>query len=69
MTGFDYGELPIYAIGVVNGLGITLIYTDVSEAERRIISAWRAELHERKAPWESVGYKAGTNWGTPAHLG
>ena len=51
----DYGELRVYAIGVVNGLEITLIYTDVSETERRIISAWRAERHERKAYWESVG--------------
>ena len=46
---FDYGEIRVYAIGVVSGLEITLIYTDVSETERRIISAWRAERHERKA--------------------
>lgn len=31
---FDYGESRVYAIGVVNGLEITLIYTDVSETER-----------------------------------
>ena len=37
-----------------NGLEITVIYTDVSEKERRIISAWRAERHERKAYWESI---------------
>jgi hypothetical protein len=38
----------------VDGLEITLIYTDVSETERRVISAWRAERHERKAYWQSL---------------
>ena len=51
---FDYGEIRVYAIGVVSGLEITLIYTDVSETERRIISAWRAERHERKAYWQTL---------------
>ena len=51
---FDYGETRIYAIGVVGGLEITLIYTDVSETERRVISAWRAERHERTAYWQSL---------------
>jgi uncharacterized DUF497 family protein len=52
---FDYGEIRIYAIGVANGLEVTVIYTDVSESERRIISAWRAEQHERAAYWQSLG--------------
>ncbi|MCX6589900.1 MAG: BrnT family toxin [Acidobacteria bacterium] len=52
---FDYGEVRIYAIGVVNGMEITVIFTEVSEGERRIISAWRAERHEREAYWQSVG--------------
>ena len=51
---FDYGEIRIYAIGIVNDLEITVIYTDVSETERRIISAWRAEQHEREAYWQSI---------------
>jgi len=51
---FDYGETRIYAIGVVDGLEITLIYIDVSETERRVISAWRAERHERTAYWQSL---------------
>jgi hypothetical protein len=51
---YDYGELRIYAIGVVNAIEITLIYADVSEKERRIISAWRAERHEREAYWQSL---------------
>ena len=52
---FDYGEIRVYAIGIVNGLEITVIYTDVSREERRIISAWRAERHEREAYWKILG--------------
>ena len=38
---FDYGERRVYAIGLVNGLEITVVYTDENDEERRIISAWR----------------------------
>ena len=51
---FDYGEVRVYAIGIVNGFEITIIYTDRSEDERRIISAWRAQPHERRAYWQSI---------------
>ena len=50
---FEYGEVRVYAIGVANGIEITVIFTDVSRTERRIISAWRAERHEREAYWEN----------------
>ena len=50
----DYGEVRVYAIGIVNGFEITVIYMDRSEDERRIISAWRAEPHERRAYWQSI---------------
>jgi uncharacterized DUF497 family protein len=36
---FDYGERRIHSIGIVNGLEITVIYSDAGEDERRIISA------------------------------
>jgi uncharacterized DUF497 family protein len=52
---FEYREIRVYAIGVANGREVTVIYTDVSEFERRIISAWRAERHERAAYWQSLG--------------
>jgi uncharacterized protein len=52
--GFDYGERRVYAIGVVNGLEITAIYTDRKDEERRIISAWRAEPHERRYYWKNI---------------
>jgi uncharacterized DUF497 family protein len=48
---FEYGEVRIYAVGVVDEIEVTVIYTDVSPTERRIISAWRAERHEREAYW------------------
>ena len=51
---FDYGERRVYAIGVVNGLEITAIYADRSEDERRIISAWRSEPHERRRYWRDM---------------
>jgi uncharacterized DUF497 family protein len=56
---FDYGETRIYAIGVVSGLEITVIYTDKKYAdqkngERRIISAWRSEPHERRYYWQNL---------------
>jgi uncharacterized DUF497 family protein len=52
---FDYGEVRVYAIGLVNGVEITVIYTDTDNDERQIISAWRAEPHERRAYWQRVG--------------
>ena len=51
---FDYGEVRIYAIGVVNGIEIAVIFTEVTQSERRIISAWKAERNEREAYWKSV---------------
>ena len=51
---FDYGEVRVYAIGLVNGIEITVIYTDRDEDERHIISAWRAEPHERRYYWQNL---------------
>ena len=50
----DYDEVRVYAIGLVNGLEITVIYTDRDEDERRIIYAWRSEPHERRTYWQQV---------------
>ena len=52
---FEYGEIRVYAVGIVDGIEITVIYTDVSETERRMISAWRAERHETEAYWKIFG--------------
>lgn len=51
---YNYDEIRVYAIGLVNGLEITVIYTDRSNDERRIISAWRAEPHERRYYWQNI---------------
>ena len=51
---FDYGETRVYAVGLVNGLEITVVYTDRNHDERRIISAWRAEPHERRFYWQNI---------------
>ena len=51
---FEYGEVRIYAIGVVNGVEITVIYTDTDDETRHLISAWRAEPHERRSYWKNL---------------
>ncbi len=51
---FDYGEVRVYAIGLVRGLEITVIYTDRDDDTRHIISAWRAEPHERRYYWQNL---------------
>ncbi len=51
---FDYGEGRVYAIGLVNGIEITVIYTDRDGDERHLISAWRAEPHERRFFWQNI---------------
>lgn len=48
---FEYGEVRIYAIGIMNGIEIVVIYTDTNDDERRIISARRAESYEKRAYW------------------
>jgi hypothetical protein len=63
-TTVNYGEDRIYAIGLVNGLQITLIHADRKSKQkdneeghsddRRIISAWRSEPHERRRYWQSL---------------
>jgi uncharacterized DUF497 family protein len=56
---FDYGKTRIYAIGLVNDIEITVIYTDRSDEERHIISAWRSEPHERRAYWQKLKEELG----------
>jgi uncharacterized DUF497 family protein len=48
----DYGEPRVMAIGVVEGIALTVVYTDrktrTGETVRRIISARRSNRDERK---------------------
>ena len=47
----DYGERRIIALGVVDGIQLTAVYTDRTVAPdfvvRRIITAWRSNRRER----------------------
>ena len=54
MTAWITARFESTRSSIVNDLEITVIYTNVSETERRIISAWRAEQHEREAYWQSI---------------
>ena len=54
---FDYAETRIYAIGLMNDLEITVIYTDRENEERHLISAWRSEPHERRYYWQNLEEK------------
>ena len=49
---FEYGEIRIYAIGLLQGLELVVVYADDNNGDRRIISARKAEKHERKLYWE-----------------
>jgi len=40
---FEYGEIRVYAIGIVNNFEIVVIFTDTEDNKRRIISARRAK--------------------------
>ena len=53
----DYGENRVIAIGLAQGLALTLVYTDRAEdgvPVRRIISARLSGRHERKAYFEAL---------------
>ncbi len=57
-TRRDYGERRVVAIGVAQGLALTVVYTDrteVGEVIRRIISVRQSDRHERQAYFEAVG--------------
>jgi uncharacterized protein len=51
---FHYDEPRIHAIGMANGMLISVIYVDREPDERRIISAWRATPHDRRTYWEEI---------------
>ena len=54
----DYGERRVIAVGLAQGIALTVIYTDRldagEETERRIISARRSNRHERQAFQEAL---------------
>ena len=54
----DYGEHRVIAIGMAQGIALTVVYTDRmganAEKERRIVSARRSNRHEREAYRQAV---------------
>jgi hypothetical protein len=53
----DYGEKRVIAIGLAQGLALTVVYTDRvegGERVRRIISARMSNRRERKAYFEAL---------------
>ena len=54
----DYGERRVVAIGLAQGIALTVVYTDRpttdQETERRIILARRSNRHEREAFEEAL---------------
>ena len=54
----DYGEMRVVAIGVVEGLVLTVVYTDRQDRRgtitRRIISARRSNRDERQSYEEAT---------------
>ena len=54
----DYGERQILATGLVEGVELTICFTDRttgdSVLERRIISARRSNRRERQAYWQAI---------------
>ena len=53
----DYGETRVIAIGLAQGIALTVVYTDRAESGalvRRIISARLSNRHERQAYFEAL---------------
>jgi uncharacterized protein len=50
---FTYEEIREAAIGIANQLELYVVFTDVSDEERRIISARPANRREREVYWEA----------------
>jgi uncharacterized protein len=49
---FEYEEIREIAIGATNGLEFFVVFTEISDEERRIISARPASRKERKDFWK-----------------
>jgi uncharacterized DUF497 family protein len=57
-TRRDYGEPRVVAVGLAQGIHLTVVYTDRTTAQgarRRLISARRSNRRERKAYEQALG--------------
>ena len=55
---FEYGETRVYAVGITNGVEITVIYVDLSDSQRRL--GRRRDMKERRIGTRSM--KARSDW-------
>ncbi len=51
---YDYGEIRINAIGIIESIEIFVAFTE-EDGERRIISARKADRKEREEFWRKTG--------------
>jgi len=58
---FDYGEARVYAIGIADGVEITVIYTDVSDTERGLFRHGRRNGMKEKHTGGTLS-KGRTDW-------
>lgn len=50
---YEYEEVRQSAIGIVNDIEFFVVFTDVSDEERRIITARQATREEREVYWQA----------------
>ena len=55
---FDYGEERIIALGRIWPAILFVVYVERDEEERHIISARRAQAHEKRFYWQELGIEA-----------
>jgi uncharacterized DUF497 family protein len=51
---FDYGEVRVKAIGMVDHRTVVVVFTDRGRNERRIVSARKADSTEAQAYFEAI---------------
>jgi hypothetical protein len=52
---YEYGEVRINAIGIIESTEVFVAFTEKSSDERRIISARKADRKEREEFWRQTG--------------
>jgi uncharacterized DUF497 family protein len=52
---YDYGEIRINAIGIIESTEVFVAFTEKGGEERRIISARKADRKEREEFWHKIG--------------
>ncbi len=56
---YEYGEVRINAIGIIESIEVFVAFAEKSSDERRIISARKADRKERGEFWRQIGPSRG----------